>query len=46
MENDAVAIISENRFDFIPIVFGTWYLNAISTPINVNYTERKYLLSP
>ncbi|XP_070499653.1 luciferin 4-monooxygenase-like [Chironomus tepperi] len=40
-ENDAVAIISENRHDFIPIVFGTWYLNAVSSPINVTYTERE-----
>ncbi|KAL7044572.1 hypothetical protein ACKWTF_001977 [Chironomus riparius] len=40
-ENDAVAIISENCTDFISIVFGTWFLNAVSTPINVTYTERE-----
>jgi acyl-CoA synthetase (AMP-forming)/AMP-acid ligase II len=41
-QNDYVAIITENRFEFLPIAFGTICLNAAITPINLIYSERKY----
>lgn len=40
-QNDVISIISENRFEYHAIVFGTFYLSAIVAPVNVNYVERQ-----
>jgi acyl-CoA synthetase (AMP-forming)/AMP-acid ligase II len=40
-QNDTVAIISENRIEYIPIGLGITLLNSIAAPINLTYTERK-----
>lgn len=39
--NDAIAILSENRHEFLAVALATLYLNAIIAPVNVTYTERK-----
>lgn len=39
LENDVVSILSENRFEFIGITFGTMMLNALLAPINFNYSK-------
>lgn len=38
-ENDVVSILSDNRFEFIGIAFGTIILNAHLAPINYNYSK-------
>jgi acyl-CoA synthetase (AMP-forming)/AMP-acid ligase II len=43
-QNDVVSIISENRYEFTAISFGTILLNGIVAPINTTYTERKLAL--
>jgi acyl-CoA synthetase (AMP-forming)/AMP-acid ligase II len=40
-QNEAIAILSENRIEFPVIAFGALYLNAIVAPLNVTYTERE-----
>jgi acyl-CoA synthetase (AMP-forming)/AMP-acid ligase II len=42
-ENDVIAIISENKHELIAISFGAFFLNAVVSPINPSYNERKYL---
>ena len=42
-ENDVISILCENRHEFTAIAFGAIYLNAIVSPINVTYTERKII---
>lgn len=39
--NDVIAIISENSLEFPPLAFGAICLNAIVSPLNITYTERK-----
>lgn len=41
-KDDIVSIVSENRFEFIVITFGTFILNAILAPLNPNYTESEF----
>lgn len=41
-QNDVVSIVSENRFEYSTISFGTMLLNAIIAPVNVTYTEREF----
>ena len=42
-EKDVVGIIAENRLEFPVIAFAAIYLGAIITPINITYTERKFM---
>lgn len=46
-QNDVVAIISENRSEYVAVAYGTLFLNATLAPMNYTYTERKcfYLIS-
>lgn len=38
---DVVSIISENRFEFPYILFGTMFLNCTCAPINATYNEKE-----
>lgn len=38
---DVISIVSENRFEFAYIFFGTIFLNCISAPINPTYSEKE-----
>lgn len=40
-QNDVVAIVSENRFEYPAIVFGSFYLGVIVAPASSAYTERE-----
>lgn len=40
--NDVIAIVSENRHEFVSIAFGAFFNNAIVAPISTLYTERKF----
>lgn len=40
-QNDIVAIISQNRFEFVAVSFGILYLNAAIAPLNFSFTERE-----
>lgn len=40
-QNDVVSIVSENRFEYPAVVFGSFYLGVIVAPSSVTYTERK-----
>ena len=42
-ENDVIGIVSENRLEFPVISFAAFYLGAIVSPINITYTERKFI---
>lgn len=42
-EKDVVGIIAENRLEFPVIAFAAICIGAIVTPINITYTERKFL---
>lgn len=38
---DVISIVSENRFEFAYILFGTLLLNCTFAPINLTYSERE-----
>ncbi|XP_058449941.1 uncharacterized protein LOC131429669 [Malaya genurostris] len=38
---DVVGIISENRLEFPPVLFASFFLGATVAPINLTYTERE-----
>lgn len=38
---DIVSIVSENRFEFAYIMFGTIFLNCVSAPLNPTYSEKE-----
>lgn len=38
---DVVSVISENRFEFPYILFGTIFLNCTCAPINATYSEKE-----
>lgn len=38
---DIVSIVSENRFEFAYILFGTIFLNCVSAPLNPTYSENE-----
>lgn len=38
-ENDVVSILSDNRFEFLGVAFGTIFLNAHVAPINFHYSK-------
>lgn len=40
-QGDVISIVSENRFEFAFIAFGTIAYNCIIAPINLTYTERE-----
>jgi len=40
-QNDVISILSENRLEYAAIGYGTIFLNAICSPTNFLYTERK-----
>ncbi|KAG4068216.1 hypothetical protein HA402_008857 [Bradysia odoriphaga] len=40
-QNDVIAIVSENRFEYPAVVFGAIYLGVIVAPCSVTYTERE-----
>lgn len=42
-EKDVIGLIAENRLEFPVIAFAAIYLGAIVTPINITYTERKFM---
>lgn len=39
--NDVVSIVSENRFEFIFVLFGTIFLNCPLAPLNHTYSDRE-----
>jgi long-subunit acyl-CoA synthetase (AMP-forming) len=41
-QNDVISIISENRFEFLSLALGAFYLNAKVAAVNTAYTERKF----
>lgn len=41
-KNDVVLIMSENCFEFLYTVLGTWYIGAVVNPINPMYNVREY----
>ncbi|KAG4074567.1 hypothetical protein HA402_005632 [Bradysia odoriphaga] len=40
-QNDVIAIVSENRFEYPAVVFGAIYLGVIVAPCSVTQTERE-----
>lgn len=38
---DVISIVSENRFEFAYVLYGTLLINGIFAPINLTYTERE-----
>jgi 4-coumarate--CoA ligase len=40
-QGDVVSIVSENRFEFAFVLFGTIFLNCALAPINNSYSERE-----
>lgn len=43
--NDVISIVAENRLEYPAISFGAFFLNAAVAPMNITYTERKFLIS-
>lgn len=44
-KGDVIGVISENCFEYPPILFASLYLGAIVNPMNPFYTKRKYFIS-
>lgn len=42
-EGDVIGIFCENRLEFPVIVFAAFCLGACVAPLNVTYTDRKFL---
>lgn len=40
-QNDVISVISENRFEFLPISYGALFINVIVAPLNITYTRSK-----
>lgn len=43
-EGDVIGLYSENRLEFPVVIFAAFCLGATIAPINVTYTDRKWLL--
>lgn len=41
-EGDAIAICSENRYEFAVVYYGVLFLNATAAPLNPSYTAGEF----
>lgn len=40
-KGDIISLVSENRFEFVYVLFGSYILNVTVSPINLTYSERE-----
>lgn len=42
-QGDVVSVISESRFDYIYVIFGTIFINCVLAPLNHAYSQRELI---
>lgn len=42
-KGDVISLVSENRFEFVYVLFGSLILNVTISPINLTYSEREMI---